>query len=223
MINKHITSKMKEIVSLKLWEIGAIKVNFENPFKLVSGNYSPIYINCRLLISDQFFIDLFVAFSRFIIDQNNISIDIIAGGETAGIPFAANLARGLGLPMVYVRKAKKGHGLNDLIEGTALIKNLNVLLVEDLITDAGSKLQFIDAIKASGGVINNVLVIFDRLQGGIEALRKIRIKLYSLTDLTNALDVGKELNQISSEQHNETLTYLSDPERWHSLRELPYI
>src|SRR3546814_16892712 len=77
------------------------------------------------------------------------SIDCIAGGETAGIPFAAWIAERLGLPMLYVRKKPKGFGRDAQIEG-AFREGSRVLLVEDLATDGGSKLNFVDAIRRAG-------------------------------------------------------------------------
>src|SRR3546814_10136010 len=87
------------------------------------------------------------------------SIDCIAGGETAGIPFAAWIAERLGLPMLYVRKKPKGFGRDAQIEG-AFREGSRVLLVEDLATDGGSKLNFVDAIRRAGAEIAHTFVIF---------------------------------------------------------------
>ena len=85
--------------------------------------------------------------------------DAVAGGETAGIPFAAWIAERLGLPMLYVRKKPKGFGRDARIEG-ALSEGQRVLLVEDLTTDGGSKVSFVEALREAGAECAHTLVIF---------------------------------------------------------------
>ncbi len=87
------------------------------------------------------------------------AFDNIAGGETAGIPFAALVAERLALPMTYVRKKPKGYGRNARIEGV-MTEGQRVLLVEDLTTDGGSKLVFVDAIRETGATCAHTAVIF---------------------------------------------------------------
>ena len=87
------------------------------------------------------------------------AFDVIAGGETAGIPFAALLAERLALPMAYVRKKPKGYGRNARIEGP-MGEGDRVLLVEDLATDGGSKLSFVEAIRETGATCGHTAVIF---------------------------------------------------------------
>ncbi len=87
------------------------------------------------------------------------AFDNIAGGETAGIPFGAWVAERLALPMTYVRKKPKGYGKNARIEG-AMDDSQRVLLVEDLTTDGGSKLSFVDAIRDTGATCGATAVIF---------------------------------------------------------------
>ena len=225
-MNQNITGQLldhlKSTTALLLWENGAIKVNNEQPFKLASGNYSPIYINCRQVISDPVFMRLFTASASIIIDRFNIEVDMIAGGETAGIPFGAYLAQVLSLPFIYVRKAKKGYGIANLVEGGD-IDGKQVVLIEDLITDAGSKLHFIEAIRAAGATIKDILVLFDRAQGGKETLHDEGINLYSLTDLPAALDVARKQNLTPVEDLDSVNDYLADPRAWHESRGLEFI
>ena len=213
---------MSETISLLLWENGAIKVNNEQPFKLASGNYSPIYINCRQVISDPVFMHIFTAYAHAMLDRFDIKVDMIAGGETAGIPFGAYLAQVLSLPFIYVRKAKKGYGIANLVEGGD-IDGKQVVLIEDLITDAGSKLHFIEALRAAGATIKDILVLFDRAQGGKETLHDEGINLYSLTDLPAALDVARKLNLTPVEDLDSVNDYLADPRTWHEGRGLEFV
>jgi len=211
-----------ELTALSLWESGAVKINLQTPFKLVSGNFSPIYINCREVISDPAFMSLFCSISQFLISRREISFDIAAGGETAGIPFAAFLAGRLSKPMVYVRKAVKGHGLASLIEGGS-VTGKTVLLVEDLITNAGSKLHFINALTEAGGIVRDVLVLFDRQQGGEKSLAELGVRLHSLVNLDSALKVGREAEFITDADLTSVKNYLDNPEAWHQTKGLEYI
>ncbi|MFH1009278.1 MAG: orotate phosphoribosyltransferase [Candidatus Latescibacterota bacterium] len=213
--------QLGRLIALQLWELGAIEVNLAEPFRLVSGNYSPLYINCRRLISAPAFVDLFSASARIICDRRGVTFDVIAGGETAGIPFAAFLARAFARPLVYVRKKAKSHGIASRIEGT-IRPGDKVLLVEDLITDAGSKLSFIEAIQESGGTVEDVLVVFDRLQGGREALHRHGIRLHSIADIDTALAVAEEIAMLSHDVLASIREYLANPAAWHQDRGLPY-
>jgi orotate phosphoribosyltransferase len=220
-ISEQVELGLRRLVSLQLWQLGAIKVNLTDPFKLASGNYSPIYVNCRQLISAPAFADLFAAASRIVCEQRTVEFDVVAGGETAGIPFAAFLARSLGRPLIYVRKATKAYGTASRIEGS-LSSNVRTLLVEDLITDAGSKLSFIKAIREAGSEVKDALVVFDRMQGGSEALDKEGIRLHALTDMDTALAVAQDVGVLSSDDLGSVQEYLGDAPAWHKARGLQY-
>jgi len=221
-LTPEIITSIRQLVAVQLWQLGAVKVNLETPFRLVSGNYSPIYINCRQLISAPAFADLFGAASRILCEAHDIRFDVVAGGETAGIPFAAILARTFAKPMAYVRKATKEHGLGSLVEGV-FSQDARVLLVEDLITDAGSKLHFIEGIKRAGGTVPGVLVIFDRQQGGYELLASMNIRLLSITDMETALNVAQAVGLLGVSELASVNKYLQSPGDWHTERNLDYI
>jgi len=123
--------------------------------------------------------------------------------------------------MVYVRKAAKSHGIASRIEGV-VAPNECVLLVEDLITDAGSKLSFINAICESGGRVKDVLVIFDRLQGGGEALQKRQIRLHAITDMNVALSVAEDSGLLPDEEVVSIRQYLADSRSWHEANGLAF-
>ena len=134
-----------------LIEIGAIDFNATTPFTLASGKKAPTYVDCRKLISFPRVRATVMDFMAVTImrDAGFEAFDNIAGGETAGIPFSALVAERLALPMTYVRKKPKGYGRNARIEGV-MTEGQRVLLVEDLTTDGGSKLSFVDAIRETG-------------------------------------------------------------------------
>lgn len=144
-----------------LLDIKAVHFNAAEPFTLASGLKAPTYIDCRKLISfpriRSALMDWMVA--RVSDAAGFEAFDNIAGGETAGIPFAALVAERLALPMSYVRKKPKGYGRNARIEG-AMHPGQRVLLVEDLTTDGGSKLSFVQAIRETGADCAHTAVIF---------------------------------------------------------------
>ena len=154
-------AEIARLTARMLLEIEAVHLNAEEPFTLSSGLPSPTYIDCRKLIS-------FPRIRATLMDFLTVTVmrdagfevfDNIAGGETAGIPFAALVAERMALPMTYVRKKPKGYGRNARIEG-AMTEGQRVLLVEDLTTDGGSKISFVDAIRETGATCGHTAVIF---------------------------------------------------------------
>ncbi|MDP2733614.1 MAG: orotate phosphoribosyltransferase [Hoeflea sp.] len=154
-------AKIAEIVAGQLLEIKAVHFNAAEPYKLASGMMSPVYIDCRKLISYPRIRSAVMDFTAATIlsEAGFEQFDCIAGGETAGIPFAAFLAERLGLPMIYVRKKPKGHGRNAQIEGE-LPEGSRVLVIEDLTTAGGSMFTFIDAIRAAGCTVEHGIALF---------------------------------------------------------------
>ncbi|TCP43081.1 orotate phosphoribosyltransferase [Rhodovulum marinum] len=144
-----------------LLEIRAVHFNAETPFTLASGLPSPTYIDCRKLISYPRIRSTLMDFLAVTVmrEAGFEAFSNVAGGETAGIPFAAMVAERLALPMTYVRKKPKGYGRNARIEGV-MGEGDRVLLVEDLTTDGGSKLSFVDAIRETGATCGHTAVIF---------------------------------------------------------------
>ena len=101
-----------------LIDIESVKFSFENPFTLTSGHKSPVYVDCRKIISYTKERNKILDYAlSIILIQNKLSFEILAGGETAGIPYASFLAERLQKPMIYIRKIQKGFGKNQQIEG----------------------------------------------------------------------------------------------------------
>ncbi|XDA99502.1 orotate phosphoribosyltransferase [Sulfitobacter sp. LCG007] len=154
-------AEMARLTARMLLEIEAVHFNAEEPYIYSSGLPGPTYIDCRKLISYPRIRATLMDFLTVTVMRNAgfEAFDNIAGGETAGIPFAALVAERMGLPMTYVRKKPKGYGRNARIEGT-MSEGQRVLLVEDLTTDGGSKLSFVDAIRETGALCGHTAVIF---------------------------------------------------------------
>ncbi|MGB0844693.1 MAG: orotate phosphoribosyltransferase, partial [Alphaproteobacteria bacterium] len=144
-----------------LLEIKAVHFRSDEPYMLTSGLASPVYIDCRKLISYPRIRSTLMDFAVSILqrDAGFEKFDAVAGGETAGIPFSAWIADRMELPMQYVRKKPKGFGRDAQIEGN-IEEGQNVLLVEDLTTDGGSKLKFCDAIRKAGAECTDTFVVF---------------------------------------------------------------
>ena len=153
--------EMARLTARMLLEIEAVHFNAREPFTLASGLPSPTYIDCRKLISFPRIRTTLMDFLTVTVMRNAgfEAFDNVAGGETAGIPFGALVAERMALPMSYVRKKPKGYGRNARIEG-AMREGERVLLVEDLTTDGGSKLSFVDAIRETGAHCGHTAVIF---------------------------------------------------------------
>ena len=142
------STEMARLTARMLLEIKAVHFNAAEPFTLASGLPSPTYIECRKLISYPRIRATLMDFLTVTVmrEAGFEAFDNIAGGETAGIPFAAMVAERMALPMTYVRKKPKGYGRNARIEGE-MTEGQRVLLVEDLTTDGGSQISIDDAIR----------------------------------------------------------------------------
>jgi orotate phosphoribosyltransferase len=142
------------------------------------------------------------------------SLDAIAGGETAGIPIAAWIADRLALPMLYVRKKPKGYGRNALVEGK-LTDGQRVLLVEDLATDGGSKLHFVQGLRDAGAVVGHTIVwfhygIFPESTGSLAA---VGVKLHGLATWWDVLQEA-EASGAFAEHLAEVRKFLEAPAKW---------
>ncbi|MEI9984653.1 MAG: orotate phosphoribosyltransferase [Aliidongia sp.] len=150
-----------EITAGILLETQSVHFSPDQPFTFTSGRKSPVYIDCRRLISfPRARAKLMDLAAEMITRRIGFeSLEAIAGGETAGIPFAAWIAERLSLPMLYIRKKPKGFGRMAQIEGH-FGEGDRVLLVEDLASEGTSKLNFIQAIRAAEGTVTDTFVIF---------------------------------------------------------------
>ena len=200
-----------------LLEIGAVAFRPEDPFILASGLPSATYVDCRKLISFPRIRSTLMDFMAVeVMRQAGFeAFNNIAGGETAGIPFAALVAERLALPMSYVRKKPKGYGRNARIEG-AMAEGDKVLLVEDLTTDGGSKLSFVDAIRETGASCDWTAVIF---YYGIfpeteKTLGDHGVGLIHLCTWWDVLREAKASGAFADTTLTEVEKFLNDPRAW---------
>jgi orotate phosphoribosyltransferase len=200
-----------------LLEIQAVLFNADKPFIFTSGWASPVYIDCRKIIS-------FPRARRAIIEMAGQlikdrvgyeSFDYIAGGETAGIAYAAWLADEFNLPMLYIRKQSKGFGRMAQIEGD-MKEGARVLLVEDLASDGKSKVKFVAALRDAGAKIDHSFVVFH--YGIFKQLHKtmdeIGVSLHSLCTWWEMLKTARESGYFENRTLDEVETFLNGPEAW---------
>ena len=200
-----------------LLEIGAVHFNSREPFTHASGKKAPTYIDCRKLISYPRIRSTLMDFLATTIMREGgfEAYDNIAGGETAGIPFGAMIAERLALPMTYVRKKPKGYGRNARIEGV-MTEGQRVLLVEDLTTDGGSKLSFVDAIRETGATCNATAVIFyyGIFEGVEKTLGDHGVQLMYLCTWWDVLVEAKARGAFDAETLDGVEEFLRSPAEW---------
>ncbi|WP_135505341.1 orotate phosphoribosyltransferase [Roseovarius aestuariivivens] len=214
----------KEIARLTarmLLEIEAVHFNAEEPFILASGLPSPTYIDCRKLISFPRIRATLMDFLTITVMRNAgfEAFDNVAGGETAGIPFAALVAERMALPMTYVRKKPKGYGRNARIEG-AMTEEERVLLVEDLTTDGGSKLSFVDAIRETGATCSHTAVIFyyGIFPDTLRTLGDHGVELHYLCTWWDVLEEARAQGSFSAATLDGVESFMRDPRAWQAAR-----
>ena len=209
--------RIAELAAKMLLEIKAIHFSIDPPYIFTSGWASPVYTDMRKVIAFPRLRRSLVDFANTIIEQDIgcEALDVIAGGETAGIPYAAWLADKMMLPMQYIRKKPKGFGRNAQIEGEVK-PGARVLLVEDLATDGRSKVNFIEALRASGQTCDHALVFFfyDIFPSALTDMAALGVTLHSLTTWKDVLKVAKCSNAFPVATLMEVEKFLAQPAEW---------
>ena len=200
-----------------LLETNSVHFSPDEPFTFTSGRKSPVYIDCRRLISFPRARAKLMDLGTEMILRNigYESLDAIAGGETAGIPFAAWIAERLSLPMLYIRKKPKGFGRMAQIEGE-MKEGARVLLVEDLASEGTSKINFVNAIRAAGGQIAHTFVVFHYgiFPSIVSGLGDAGVTLHGLTTWHDVLALAHERGSFTPPQYQAIKSFLDDPEGW---------
>ena len=213
----HDPALIAEMTAKMLIEVRAVHFRAEEPFKLTSGLASPVYIDCRKLISFPRIRSTLMDFAVATIlrDIGFERLDAIAGGETAGIPFTAWIAERLALPMQYVRKKPKGFGRDAQIEGD-LTEGQRVLLVEDLSTDGGSKIRFCEALRQAGAIVSDAFVIFNYgIFAGTEAtMAEHGLRLHHLATWKDVLAASRAGDYFDTATLDQVERFLDEPLAW---------
>tara|TARA_X000001036_G_scaffold7831_1_gene7056 strand:+ start:165 stop:806 length:642 start_codon:yes stop_codon:yes gene_type:complete len=190
-----------------LLKIGSVNINFKNQFTLTSGKKSPVYVDCRKLISFPKERDVIISEMAKQIRKKYKKSVLVAGGETAGIPYSSFLCQKLKLPMIYIRKKPKGFGKGKLIEGDFKSKSSSIL-IEDMATDGGSKIHFIKSMRKSKLSVKDIFVIFfyDIYPSAKKNIKKMNVNLNYLTSWNEILEVSP--NYISNSDQIKLKEYL---------------
>ncbi|MGE5547574.1 MAG: orotate phosphoribosyltransferase [Solirubrobacterales bacterium] len=203
-----------------LLEIKAVNFRPEEPYTLTSGWASPVYVDCRKVISfPRARAKISELCAKAILREVGYeSVDAIAGGETAGIPYAAWISDKLMLPMLYVRKKPKGFGRNAQIEGDFKAGD-RIVLVEDLASDGASKVNFVNAIREAGAVINHTFVVFfyGVFPGALKTLHESGVGLGYLCNWWDVLEVAEQDGLFDKRTIDEVRSFLHDPVQWSKL------
>ena len=190
-----------------LLSIGCVNINFKNKFTLTSGKRSPVYVDCRKLVS-------FPKEREIIINEMSKQIRskyknqiIVAGGETAGIPYSSFICQKLKLPMIYIRKKPKGFGKGKIIEGE-FKKRSKSILIEDMATDGGSKIHFINSMRKANLSVRDIFVVFfyDIYPSAKDNMKKMRVNINYLASWKDILEISP--NYISMKDHANLKKYL---------------
>ena len=199
-----------------LLDTKSVLFNAREPFTYTSGRKGPVYVDCRRLISFPQGRSTLMDYAADMIRRECKNVDYVAGGETAGIPYAAFIAERLDAPMLYVRKKPKGFGRMAQIEGCMDEHGAHVVLVEDLQTDGGSKKVFVDALRDAGAVVEHAFVVFH--YGIFPASEKnmvaMGIKLHALCTWWDVLAVAKELEYFDAQTLSSVEAFLNAPDKW---------
>jgi orotate phosphoribosyltransferase len=210
-------SFIADMTAKMMLEVKAVHFSQDKPFVFTSGWASPVYIDVRKLISYPRVRSALIDFAAATIvrDVGFEQFDTIAGGETAGIPYAAWIADRLSLPMQYVRKKPKGFGRGAQIEGH-LEEGARTLLVEDLTTDGRSKVNFCKALRDAGAVVDHVFVVFyyDIFPESKKIIADIGVKLLHLATWWDVLRVVKQGGYFENRVIEEVERFLNAPAKW---------
>ena len=197
-----------------LLEIEAVFLKPEEPFTWASGIKSPIYCDNRMTLG---FPNVRRAIAKGLaaeIKANYPDVDVIAGTATAGIPHAAFIAEELDLPMIYVRSEPKKHGKGKRIEGP-LAPGKKVVMIEDLISTAGSCLKAAKAVEEAGSEVIAIAAIFTyELAAAQRNLEAANIPLLTLTNYSTLLEVAAEDGYVKEAELETLREWNKDPENW---------
>ena len=206
-----------EMTAKMLLEVEAIHFQPDEPFRFTSGWASPVYVDCRKLISFPRMRTTLMDFAASVIlrEVGFEKLDAIAGGETAGIPFASWIADRLSLPLHYVRKKAKGFGRGAQIEGH-FVEGSRVLLVEDLTTDGRSKVKFCEAMRNGGLIVEDAFVIFhyDIFPQTRVMLTENGIRMHALATWWDVLAAARNSAHFPQATLAEVEAFLNDPMAW---------
>lgn len=197
----------KEAVAEILLDIGAVKIQPDEPFTWASGIISPIYCDNRKIIGDVDARRLIANFFAEKVRAADAGVDVIAGTSTAGIPHAAFVSEQLEKPMCYVRGKKKTHGTGGQIEG-ADVDGRTVVLIEDLISTGGSSIEAAEALQDAGADVVMILAIFTYNIGkSFDSFDSLGLNVVTLSDIDTLLEASIKSGDLDEAARSEVVAF----------------
>ena len=204
--------KLAEEVASNLLKIKAVFLRPKDPFTWASGIKSPIYCDNRLTLSYPDVREVVEEGLKATIEKYYPEVEVLEGTSTAGIAHAAIVAEKMHLPMGYVRSGHKDHGRGNQIEGLSP-KGKKVVVVEDLISTAGSSLEVVDILREEGAEVLGIVSIFTYgLKKGIEKLSADHCENHSLSNFETLVHIAAGENYISQEEIDKLLKFQANPD-----------
>ncbi len=206
----------KRIVAEGLLKIGAVFLRPEEPFTWASGIKSPIYCDNRLTLTSPEVRTIVEEGLKEIISENYPECEVLMGTSTAGIAHAAITGHLMNMPMGYVRGSAKDHGRANRIEGK-LEKGQKVVVVEDLISTAGSSIETVNALREFGAEVLGIASIFTYgMKKGLDRLKESEVKNVSLCDLDTLVEEAVSSGYIKKSDKDKILRFRDNPsdESW---------
>ena len=195
-------------------DIGAIRINPDEPFTWASGYRMPVYNDNRLLLGNAEHRMLIAGMMQALLNAERIPVDCVAGTATAGIPHATTLANLLKTPLVYVRASAKEHGMQNKVEGI-LEKDQNAVVIEDLISTGGSALNAVEALRGAGARVDHCICIFSYgFQAAEDAFDAAGCRLHTLLTFPNLVAFARETGRIDAVQQSLLDAWYQDPFEW---------
>lgn len=207
---------MEQKIAKALLEIGAVFLRPDEPFTWASGIKSPIYCDNRLILTAPDVRDEVEKALAQTIKTHYADVEVLMGTATAGIAHAAIAASIMGLPMGYVRGGSKDHGRQNRIEGR-LQAGQKVVVVEDLISTAGSSIEAVEALREAGADVLGIASIFTYgMQRGVDNLAKAGVKNVSLSNFDVLIRVAASCGYIKDSDVERLLHFRNNPsdESW---------
>ena len=204
----------KQSIAKALLDIGAVGFSPESPITFKSGIRSPVYVDNRALIYHPAAWHRIIDGFDALIETRGLDFDVLAGVAVGGVPHSSALAYMTHKPSIFIRKESKDHGKGQRIEGGA-VASKRVLLIEDLITTGGSSLSAVDALKAAGALVDDVLAIISYgFSNASEAFDKAGLRLHTMTDFAAVLEQARTSGTLNDEQLAVVRRWFADPYCW---------
>ena len=198
-------------VAASLLKIKAVFLRPNEPFTWASGIKSPIYCDNRLTLSYPEIRDIIENGLAELIKEYYPTCEVVMGTSTAGIPHAAYVSSILNLPMGYVRGGAKDHGRGNQIEGV-VPKGKNVVVIEDLISTAGSSIEVVNILKEAGcNVLGIASICSYELKKGIDRLKEADVINHSLSNFTTLIEVSNQMGYIEEKDVSKIKKFQNNP------------